>query len=587
MRAVWCSAVLWIALIFAVMPAPTVAQAQNSGTRQTGAADQGRQIVNPLIEGVLQQMLDQMAQPPRDPPVVPNDDVQQPRGDNTPGAPDDVQAADRVGPVVSLDRSVFQSRSRAALVRAKITDSSGIDRAVVTIGNRQVTMRATGQDVFEAGVPLAPHYRPIAVTVQAWDRRRNASAIVPLAVRRVPACGAADDVSVSLVQSVQRSLAALNRYGGGIDGLAGPNTCRAIAEAGIATPFSWPQIAQELETQVALDLIALQVDAPAEVLDETGTIRVSVLDPRRTGAVTWVRMLVDGVMAEEVQNRSQDLFFTVPVAEGTTRQVTFLALDRSKNRPLTQARVVLSRPEALRLELSAEGMLGNRIESEDAQIMVTASISGTQEARVFYEDTQSLERGARDYVGRPVTFMLSMPAPGARTLVTFWAESGRRTVPRQRLELVRVRVHVPVIWIGDLALSPIPVADPGWSYTPVPPPGRAEVPAKLALASADRRPGAVSPLPVVPRAGLQWWVVPAGLGLVLLLGVAGLIRKAKSRPSDISKAPPTLRVVAVPDPAPSVEVAGADLPGLMLTVEPGSRGKVALEFEETLEDAAP
>ena len=590
MRALFCSAVLWALSVIAILPVSVSAQSQSADGGDIRRPQTGHQVIRPGLQDFLQPLLQELARPQHDdvaPP--PRDDVVPPRGGDVVRPQGEVVVVDRAGPVIRVRQQEFASSRRAATVQATITDASGVGRAVVSNGGQNIRMTAIGGNVYQAEVPLAAHYRPVNVVIQAWDTRRNAAKPVPALVRRAPGCGRADGVSLRVVQAVQQRLAALGRYGGAIDGLAGPGTCGAIADAGIRAPFYWPDAIRELD-RVIENLIALRVEPPAEIIAQMNVIRVSVVDPGNTGKVASVRMLVDGKVADVQPNGSGELGFMLAIAEGAQHRVTFQAMDARQTRPLAEETVTLTRPDALRLHLSGDELSGARIESDADLVTIIAEVTGAQSGRVYYGDSSGPVRDTRVFSGVPVRFPVKMPPPGERAVIVFGADSGNRSAPARRVELIHLWLTGPVVPALHPALAPAPLAGlpprvvPAWS--PVVPP--AVTPLPPAASPRDRVPAPAEPAPPLPPPPLPWQV-PVGLGAILVFGmIAGMVslyrHGFRRHPVREPKFAPPVRVVAVPDPNPAVEVAGADLPGLMLTVDTGARGRAAVTFDEKDEE---
>lgn len=578
MRAAVCSVVLWALIVVVILPIPVMAQNQGAGGVDIRRPQSGAEAIRPGIEDLLRPLWEELQRPQ-------GDDVRPPRGDDATRPQDDPPTVDRVAPVIRVTQREFVSRSRAATVRATITDASGVARAVIRSGGRNIRMTAVGGNVFQAEVPLAAHYRHVSATISAWDRQGNAARPVATQTRRAPGCGRAEGVSLRLVTAVQQKLAALGRYGGEIDGLAGPSTCGAITGAGIREPFRWPDVIGALD-QVAEDLIALRITPPTGELGQMNVIRVTVIDPGNTGKVTSVRMLVDGRLTDAQPNSAGDLGFLLAMAEGARHQVRFQAIGGDQARVLAEAQTVLSRPVALRLSLTGEGLTDGRVESDADQVTLLADLTGARRGRVFYSEGGQV-RAAQSYAGQAVRFQVRMPPPGTRAVLVFGAESGNRSAAPQRIELIHLWLAGPSV--PDLApgLAPVPQANrsallrprSGAQITPT------ATPLAPSAAAQDRAPAPIAPPPPIPAP--RGWLVPVGVGLVLMLGmIAGgisVLRHGVRPPREAPQAVPTLRVVAVPDEAPVVEVNGADRPGLMLTVRPDPKGRAEMVFDDERE----
>lgn len=585
------SAALWFALSCVTLPEMPLAQNQAAGSAQPTRPTQQDDRANPLVEGVIQLFIDEInrANDPEPQRPTPGGST---GNDNVPGR-DDVQVADRQGPVITPVKSEFTSARGRAQIEAMITDPSGVARALVVTDAGRVAMAGAGGNRFAAAVALAPHYRPVRVGVQAWDRRQNASRTVPVTIRRVPACGVVDGVSVKLVQSVQRSLAGLGRYGGAIDGLAGPNTCGALEGEGIAGAFSWPVIAKELDWRVAVGQISLNVIAPPEATGDSTSIRVRVVDPRNTGVVGLVQMRVDGADVTRQQNTGAEMLFDVTMAEGETRRISFVAIARRTGAALATRNVTLSRPGPITLFLSGAGLVGDWLESDAAEVAVMARVEGSRKARVFFDNRSNGQRGVLEFFGTPVAIPLVMPDAGGRTGVLLWAEDGNRTTPPRRINLARVLLPGPRVFDDVGALPPAPGADgpPNLVRVISVPPGRGAIPPPLTTLVADKLPPAMaSPPPAPIRPTVDRWV-PVGIGIAVLIGLAaavvGLSRRSSGRSArELPPVAPSIRVVAHPDNAPVADITGLDVPGLVLTVSPGRAPAAMMVFETDLERAA-
>ncbi|MEO3414860.1 peptidoglycan-binding domain-containing protein [Roseovarius sp. CAU 1744] len=581
MRAHVLSVILWISLMALNLPGVALAQYQGGATGQTGRPGQTQEPINPLLQGIIEHFVDEVTRPGAAEPT-------EPRGGGT--SQDDVQAADRQGPVIRPRQEVFSSDRGSARIIADITDASGIARAVAGTEAGRVAMTRAGGPTYVANVRLAAHYRPVRVTIQAWDGRGNASAIIPVAIRRVPVCGRVDDVTADAVRAVQRNLAALGLYGGGIDGLAGPNTCRAVTQAGITGAFSWPAIARALDRRLAIRQISLRVTVPDEVTADLTSVTVSVIDPGNTGEVAWVQMRVDGAQALSQRATGGGLLFGVETPEGSTRQVSFAALPRQGATPLATTAITLERPEALRLFLTGEGLTGNLIESDAAETSVMASLEGAGRGRVFYDNPGNGQRGVVEFFGTPVEMPVVMPAPGQGGAVVLWAQEGRRSTARRRIELRRIRLIAPDVPVLTLTLFPVPEPDAAPDLVPgsAGPPYRGTGPLPITVLTADGVPGPVPPPPPVPQRGRPIWQDPmtiAGVALIVLLGlVAWLLRRAfRRQDAKMPSVPPSVHVIAHPDATPVIEVTGGELPELVLTVDDGVGPVTKIVFEAELE----
>ena len=583
MRACVLSVIVWISLQLLMLPAPALAQTQGAATGQTSRPDPQQEPVNPLLQGIIEHFIDEMAQP--DQP-----DTRPP--DNDSSSQDDVQVTDRQGPVIRPRQAIFTSDKGSARVIADITDPSGVARAVASSDAGRVAMAGAGGRAYAATVRLASHYRPVRVGLQAWDRRGNASAITPVAIRRVPACGSWDDVSVNAVKSVQSSLNALGLLAGGVDGLAGPGTCGAIKQAGITGVFSWPAIARELELRVAISLIRLEIAAPNPPTADLTRVRVRVVDPGNTAAVTWMQMHINGAQASRQQNTGDDLIFRVDTPEGSTRELTFTALPRQGREPLATRTISLKRPEPLRLFLSGDDLAGNLLESDEAATSLMARLEGASFARVFFENRTNGQRGVIEFFGTPIEMPVVMPGPGQRGEVIYWAEEGNRTTPRRRVTLQRITLPGPDLTVLDLAPLPPPEADtvPTLVLTSTSP-GYGTGPTRLTELVADAVPGPVPPPPPPPRPDLPAWLAPAAIGGAIVFAIFSAItwlfrRGFRRQGAKAPTIPPTVHVTAHPDKSPVIEVTGGDLPDLVLTVDCGAGPVTIVEFEQELERAA-
>lgn len=578
------SAVLWAALACMMLPTLSLAQTQGAGTTQPTRPTQQNDPVNPLVGGVLQLLVDELNR-------TSEQETQPPAGTGSTGS-DDVQVADRQGPVITPAQDRFDSSRGGARIVADIRDPSGVARALVFSDAGRVAMTSVGGTRYAATVSLPAHYRPVRVGIQAWDRRQNPSRIVPVTVRRIPACGRTDDVTVNLVKSVQRSLTGLGGYAGGVDGLAGPNTCGALEDQGVTGRFSWPVIARELEWRVGVAQIALDVAAPPEATGATTPIRVRVVDPRQTGAVDWVRMRIDGAEAERQQYTGTTLRFDVTLAEGATRRIVFEAIARRTGDVLAWETVTLSRPGPMVLILSGDGLSGDRLRSDAREVALMARVEGSDKARVFFHDRSNGQRGVIEFFGTPVAMPVVMPDAGRRGHIIYWAEDGNRKTPERRIELERVLLPGPDVSVLTL-VSPNPPGEdaaPLWNSRTTQP-GRGVRPPPQVTLVADSVPGPFVSPPPAPRQPVHDWVVPVGTGVVVLIGLLTaaivLYRRGFRRPAaEVPPVAPRLRVVAHPDNSPVVEVVEAGLPGLVLTVDPGAAPTTLMVFETEMERAA-
>ena len=590
MRAFFRSLVLGAFLLHSVSPLPVAAQTydqqgqqilrQNTNDRDTrpGLED----FLLPLGQLIIQQNQQQRRQPDTGGSTAPSQTEERP--------PSGTQNTDRDGPVIRLTEQQISSQSRSARLSARITDRSGVRRAIVA-GGRQVTMSRSGGQVFVADIPLSADYKPVSLVVQAWDRFGNTSRSAPVTMRRLPACGSARGISVPLVQTVQRLLTSLNRYQGAIDGLAGPNTCRAVAEEGYGGQFSWEILARELDARVARGLIGLEVDATGAVTAQN-RLAVRVIDPRNTGDVFWIRMLVDGVTRDMSEPQGGAAYFTLPLAEGRSKRVEFHALDRRQAVILARTGLTLTRPAALKLSLTSDQLSGDRIESEDKSVTLLASIEGASTGRIYYENGAAFERRFEPYEGRPAELQIAMPAPGETAALWVWARSGDRNVQRRQIELRRLRVIAPDVPVLLPELGPTPQAN----RIPDLPEETRPLPRVFPAAFEQPLPDALTQeidtaVPQPPANDLVPLVVAISTGIILLAGMAGgwrpLLRMiGRDRPVQTKAAAAKLRIVAVADPSPAIETTAADFPALVLTVDPATESQTVLEFDDELEALA-
>ena len=579
------AAVLAVALSCINLAAAPLAQAQGAGTAQPARPAQQDDPVNPFVGGILQLLEEELNRANN------NDDAQPPAGGGSTNG-DDVQVADRQGPVITPVQNNFESTRGSARILADIRDASGVARAVVVGDGGRIAMASAGGVRYAASVPLPPHYRPTQIAIQAWDRRQNPSRAVPVTILRIPGCGRADDVTVGTVKSVQRSLTGLGRYGGGIDGLAGPNTCGALKDEGIVGSFSWPVIARELEWRVGVVQIALEVNAPPEATGPTTPVRVRVQDPRQTDAVGVVRMRIDGAAAGRKKYSGRELRFDVDLAEGATSRITFEAIDRRTGDILATETVTLSRPGPMTLLLSAEGLNGDRLRSDAAELSVMARVEGSDKARIFFHNRSNGQRGVIEFFGTPVAMPVVMPAAGRQGHIVFWVEDGNRKTPQRRIDLERILLPGPEVTTLPPVRPAPPQADtaPDWN-SDASQAGRGVDPQPLIPQVADKVPERMVSPPPPPPPPVNDWLVPVGIGVVvviaLLAAIVGLFRRGFRRPgAETIAGAPNLRVVTHPDMSPTVEVSGADLPSLVLTVSPGAAPTALMVFETDLERAA-
>ena len=248
MRAPSRSVIICVLLVFGLGPTSGAAQtAGGNGTQTTRPPDNDAEG-NPLLQGLIDTLIDELGRQQGGSGNT-QDDV-------TPTRPTTPQPTDRTGPVIRPVQDEFVKDLGSVRVEAIITDQSRVVRAEVRGPEGRVRMASQGQRRFAANIALPSNYQPVALTLTAQDIHGNRAQPVRVKMRRVPTCGRAAGVSVALVRSVQTSLRSLSFYSGGIDGLAGPNTCGAIKTAGVSEPFSWPEIARRLKERADRDRVS-------------------------------------------------------------------------------------------------------------------------------------------------------------------------------------------------------------------------------------------------------------------------------------------------------------------------------------------
>ncbi len=517
---------------------------------------------------------------------------------------------DNEGPVIQFRQNEFTGTTGAVQIQAAITDPSGVARAVIEGPDGVRPMANSSGRVYQVQFPLPGDYLQQSLIVRARDGRGNESEAKTV-VRRLPACGRSEGVNVDLVKRVQEDLNTLGRAAGQVDGLAGPGTCRAIAEYGFGESFEWPVLAGQL----ALDRITL--DAPDRVEGPEARIPVSVTvsDPRRTGAVRRVEMLRGGRVAAFRDVQSGLARFDVALNEGTREILEFRAVD-ARNRVLARDKTQVARSAPVQLNISADGLSDGRLSSEESSVVLRVAISGLAAGQVGYRSTGG-QGDVADFRGRPVEFEVAMPLPGQSHTLQFVAlDSQRNTRDTREIILMRQKVTIsiapaPVLELdegtGQLSVLLIgarvgtrlevqgpdgQVLDrgrhrPNQSWTArvkMPKPGGRENVVAVAFDSFGAELVRSQPVTLVrPAAQLPTWVIPAVVGFILLTGlISGLVsvvRKGfRRRPS---KTPtPTVRVVSVPDSAPEVEIWPELVPSFTLRVEPGDPAEPEIVFDE-------
>lgn len=237
-----CAVLLWTCAAL-----PVTAQTTGANSATTGQGSQDDDAVNPLVQGLFNAIIDEIER------------SQQQNGQTgttpqptqpTQTQPTQPQPRDRTPPVIRPARPEFTGDRGSVRVEATITDQSALSWAELRWTGGRGRMRPLGQNRYAGDVKLPPNYQPSPLAIVARDVHGNTAGPVQVLVRRLPACGQKGGATLTLVRSVQTSLQELGALSGGIDGLAGPGTCGAIRTVGIQEPFSWPDLARDLEAKV-------------------------------------------------------------------------------------------------------------------------------------------------------------------------------------------------------------------------------------------------------------------------------------------------------------------------------------------------
>lgn len=536
---------------------------------------------------------------------------------------DDVdRPADREGPTMTLRQREFAATSGSARIIAGISDPSGVAGAEAESwqGVQRLSV-VSGNDIWGGEYRLPPHYRPERLILRARDRLGNLSEEVVI-LRRLPACGSPEGITRDLVRRVQEDLNAIGRNAGAEDGYAGERTCRALAEHGIVDAFDWG----DLTGQLALDRITLKAPERQQGAQPRAILPVEVSDPRGTGAVWRIQMLRGGRVAASKPVGEGRVEFAVTLVAGAQEVVRFRAVD-AQGRALATAQTTVARTAEVRLRLTGEGYVNGTLSFPEAQASLRASIIGLSSGRIAFRSGTG-QSGSAIYSGTPVSFDIAMPEPGARTTLGLVAidEQGE---PQETVEVTLFRVPV------TLSVTPGPEvtseaeeeeltvslrgARPGTrlelreasgavlassqyrdgqSWTTrvrMPPAGQSRTVIVAALDSRGAPLAAPQRISLVrPGSDLPPWLIPTGIGAILVFGMLGglrgLIRRRRARrdktpapeprPETTTAKPPPIRVTAVPDDTPEVAGPDAAFPALTLRAEPDMSPEIEVILDE-------
>lgn len=252
---------------------------------------------------------------------------------------------DQSPPDIALDKLHIEREKAVARVTGTVRDPGRV-RSIAVDGRRAEFDRNTGR--FGATVNMPKVFQTRSVTVAAEDRYGKQYSVGHVQLVRLPPCGPNDEISSGKLRELQRHLKDLNFTRVAVDGILGPETCRAVeAFAGAKgwSNWTWEQLRDELA--------AYAVQPPAFV-DEPAPIsrdgpRAEVTGGVRSGT-PLEGFLVDGkhirswADGKAVRNSTGSHRFSVDVempAPGQEREAALEVWDSYGRRDI--ARVLLTR----------------------------------------------------------------------------------------------------------------------------------------------------------------------------------------------------------------------------------------------------